>query len=116
MKLNLKEIAMQVENELKKLAELTTAFHNGELDEDPLEEFMDRILDISRIQQLLIDGWETVSYEICLATGGPAIWIETSTYTIRVAWWGDYVEWHVYDPDAREAIDLIHNYLDELYE
>ncbi|MBO8181135.1 MAG: hypothetical protein H0Z19_11815 [Archaeoglobus sp.] len=115
MNINLKEIAMQVEEDLKKLGKRIVAYHNGELDEDPLEEFTDRILDISRTQQLLSDGWETTSYEVCLGWGGPGTWLETGSYTIRVAWWEDYVEWHVYDPDAREAIDMVHDYLHEIY-
>jgi len=109
-----RKIAQMYEKDLIELAEKLEKYYDGEIEEDPLDEFLDGVLDVKRVQALTENGWETTNYILCLGWGGPGIWLETGNYVIEVAWGGDHVRWVVFDERARKAIDEIHEHLEEI--
>lgn len=115
MTTDVREIAQMYEKDLIGLAGKLEEYYAGEIDDDPLDEFFDRVLDVKRIQSLGDKGWETIGFELCLAWGGPGVWLDTGNYVITVAWWGDKVEYKVMDERGRRAIDEIHERLMEIY-
>jgi len=77
-------------------------------------EFLESVLDISRKQNLVGGEWQTEYYELCLAWGGPGIWMRTDG-VIKGAWWGDYVEIRVENKRFRDKLNEIEEYLDEVF-
>lgn len=47
---------------------------------------------------------EYKSVQICVAWGGPGIYIDTASCSVELYWWGDRADWPI-DSDAIEAID-----------
>jgi len=76
--------------------------------------YLEDVLDISRKQNLLNGSWETEYYELCLAWGGPGIWLRTDGI-IKGAWWGDYLEVRVDDKTFISKLEEIEEYLDDIY-
>jgi len=85
-------------------------------EDDPIALFLDNdALEIRREQYLSDDKWVTMQYTIVTGTGGPHVEFSTD-YEIRVYWSGEAVESTTQDPDAREAIDLIEEFLKDCYD
>ena len=80
---------------------------------DPVE-FLSDVLDIHRTQFLKDGQWETLNYEICLAWGGPGIWLNTDG-TVKGFWWGERLIIKCDDKDFLEKLEEMENYLDEMY-
>jgi len=80
-----------------------------------IEEFLEGILDITRNQQMLSSGPETIYYEFCIAWGGPGIWLRTDGI-LKAAWWGDYIEAKITDKKVLKKLEEIQEYLDEIYQ
>lgn len=57
-------------------------WHDSETDTD----FFDDVLDVV---YLMGDSGEYRGVRICLAFGGPAIYVNTRNFTIEGLWWGD---------------------------
>jgi len=70
-------------------------------------------LDVARKQNLIGGKWETEYYELCLAWGGPGLWVRTDGI-ITGAWWGDYLKVKVEDPGFLAKLEEIQEYLDEV--
>lgn len=83
-------------------------------DVEDFDEFMENILDIERTQYLSNGGWQTKSYTIVTGTGGPHSEFSTD-YHIRAYWGGESREYYVGNSDARDTIDRVEDYLNDLY-
>lgn len=80
---------------------------------DDVGDWVERMRGISR-KQSLSDEWTTDYYELCLACGGPALWLRTDG-TIIAAWWGDHLKVKVEDEEFLEKLSEIEAYLDEVF-
>lgn len=83
-------------------------------DLEDFEEFMENILDIERTQYLSGGSWETKAYTIVVSTGGPHVEFSTN-YRINAYWGGSQKEYYVGDSGARETIDRVEDYLNDIY-
>jgi len=93
------EIAKSIETEIKEV--------------EDVEEFMDRVLSLSRHQHLGSRGWETDYYELMLTMGGPNVWLRTDG-VIVVAWASQKIEYRIEDKDVLEKLKEIHDYLESM--
>jgi hypothetical protein len=83
-------------------------------DDSPMGLFFDDVLEIKREQYLSNGKWITQYYTLVLGTGGPHIEFQTDHH-INVYWGGDKAEFTTYDEKAIENINLIEEYLNEIY-
>jgi len=84
-------------------------------EEDPISTFITNdVLEIKREQYLSDrEGWITNYYTLVTGTGGPHVEFTTS-YRINVYWGGEVLEGGTHDDQAREAIDRIEDWLNEV--
>jgi hypothetical protein len=99
-------------DELKRIAE-STEKELEELELDKIGEWLDRVLEIRRVQSLIDGKWETLYYEFITATGQPNAILDTDGHLI-VTWYNDYLE-VILSYDAREKLKEIEKYLDEIF-
>lgn len=55
---------------------------------------------------------EYVHGRICIAFGGPNVYIDTDDGKVKLYWWADYAEAYL----SKEAIDALDSELEELYD
>jgi len=94
------------------LAEMARNIENNIKNED-VEEFLERVLSISRHQILNGGRWETDYYELLVTFGGSNIWIRTDGRII-VAWADMNIERIITDKDVLEKLKEIHDYLESM--
>ncbi|MDD5049837.1 MAG: hypothetical protein PHH09_13005 [Methanoregulaceae archaeon] len=84
-------------------------------EDDPISTFITNdVLEIKREQYLSDrEGWITNYYTLVTGTGGPHVEFTTS-YRINVYWGGEVLESGTHDDQAREAIDRIEDWLNEV--
>jgi len=97
---DLKEKVLYVEEELEKM-------------KNPAE-YTEGALEIQRVQSWTKDGWETMSYILLLAYGGPSIRLIVPDGLIIASWGTDRIEYSVNDV-AKAKCGEIANYLDEVF-
>jgi hypothetical protein len=84
-------------------------------DDNPTFLFMENeVLEIKREQYLSNGKWITQYYTLVLGTGGPHVEFQTDHH-INVYWGGEKAEFTTYNEKAIENIDLIEEYLNEIY-
>jgi len=81
------------------------------LEQLSVEEFLEGVLEIKRIQSLTSKGWETLEYELLVTFGGPNIYIRTSNI-IEGYWYADYVFYTIRSEKAKAKLREIEEYLD----
>lgn len=111
------ELKKAVENVLEELAEFgrkLEKFYEDEIDEDPIWEFLENVLDVSRTQAFVNGRWKTTRYTFCVAWGGPAIYVSTDG-VVEGYWGAESITVPVTDPDAKEFLRELEEYLDEVY-
>lgn len=103
------KIDLILEDEPSYLLSLVT---NDEIED--FDQFMDDVLDINREQYLSGGKWCTKEYTIVTGTGGPHVEFTTG-YSLHVYWGGKSLEAQTYNDSARETIDRIEDYLNDIY-
>jgi len=74
----------------------------------------DDVLEIKREQYLSDGKWTTIKYTLVTGTGGPHVEFDTN-HMINVYWAGGVQEGMSYDKWAIRTMDMIAEFLDELY-
>ena len=64
------------------------------------------------IRYLVSDDLEYVAVKLMVAGGGPAIWVDTETCSVRLYWWGDRASY----PLTSAAVSEIDAFASELLE
>ena len=80
-----------------------------ELDTESMWDYFDENLGE---EYTVTDGLDYKGCRICVAWGGPGIWIDTMTKKVELAWWGDNAEAYL----SRDAIDEIDRTFEEKWE
>ena len=78
-------------------------------------EFLDNVLDIHRTQALINGKWETLSYEFCIAYGGPNVYLDTEHGIIRGFWGSEKLIIRCDDKDFMQKLQEMEEYLNEIY-
>lgn len=81
---------------------------------DVADYIADDILEIRRKQYLTDDGWDTTAYTLITGIGGPHVEFDT-LYNINIYWGGDQYEGVTNEKSAKDTIDKIEEYLDDLF-
>ena len=85
------------------------------LKESKISEFVEDVLEIKRIQTLTDNGWQTTSYILLVAFGGPTIYINGEDKVIEGYWAGEEVT-VPFSEKAKENWQKVEEYLDGLFE
>lgn len=87
----MKHLHEVVENTIKDLERTAEEYFTTE-DLEVVENFLDGVLEIRRIQTLTADSWKTHTYELVLATGGPHIEVNTAEGSIEGWWYDEHIK------------------------
>ena len=99
-------IFRSVEKELRDIAE-------GKL---PVEEYVADVLGIRRTQTFIpSEGWVTDGYILTLTAGGPSTYLNTEEKQIEVYWTPRKWVQKITDQKALEGLEIIKEYLDEVF-
>jgi|GEM_PF-4080850 len=85
------------------------------LEKNKIPEFVEDILEIQRLQTLTDKGWQTISYILLVAYGGPTIYINGVDKVIEGYWGGEKVT-IPFSEKARKNWQEVEDYLDEIFE
>jgi len=83
-------------------------FDAGDLETYTMYDYFDDVYDI----EYRIDGSRQYkSVSLCIAYGGPSLYVDTGSRSVELYWWGDRASWHI-SPDT---CDMIDECFEELY-
>jgi len=85
-----------------------------QVENSSVEDFIENVLDITRVATLVNGKWETQEYKFCIGYGGPGIWLTTNG--LIEGYWAS--EKYVIKCDNQrfmEKLKEIEDYLDEIY-
>ena len=95
-----------VNNYVKDLREMVN-------DPDKVDEFLDGALSIEA--HVDMDTLEPKDFEILLGYGGPNVWMNVADGRITVTWGAEKIVAKMDDPEAKEALEALFDYLEEIY-
>ena len=83
-----------------------------DLEKENYEEFLERVLEIRRIQSYREGKWETTKYKLLLTYGSPTVWLDTDGY-LEIKEFDSEIVIHI-DDDV--VVDLwgLEDYLNEI--
>ena len=73
-----------------------------------IHDYLDDILDI---EYRCNREKEYKSVQICVAWGGPSIYLDTASCNVELYWWGDRADW----PMSSDAVEAIDNWAEEYF-
>ncbi|MEM2445745.1 MAG: hypothetical protein QW734_03720 [Candidatus Bathyarchaeia archaeon] len=102
-------IEKEFEDTRKNIEEDAKKWKEGELN---ISEWIDKALEVKRIQSYTDGKWETTDFKLLLSSGGPTTWLSTDG-TLEVYWGGKSKIGNIENGIIRDFLDAVFDYLHE---
>lgn len=73
-------------------------------EQSSMYDYVSDVYDVKVTRQGFGSNGDIVGVKICIAFGGPNIYIDTNDCLVKLHWWNEYGEWPISD-EAAEALD-----------